>query len=179
MNERITLISLLNEEQLDMMNAIVNNINEELCKVPFGKNVDNRYTVDTLPYHFTIFSWSIKKEEEVVNFLKSIPFVPFKVLIDKIDIMKGNEDSYVLYLNVSKNKELYELQNHIFKSFSSKYYNPDVFNFHITIHIDKDYTKIITMREKLLKNFTPFELQITMLGLFEIYPAKLVYKIFN
>ena len=155
---------------------MVSSINGDLCKVPFGKGVIDRYKADTLPYHFTIFSWDLSKEKKTINFLKTIHFSPFKVLIDKIDIAKGKEASYVLYLNVAKNKELYELQNNIFRKFPSKYYNPNTFNFHITIHIDKDYSKIISMKEKLVEDFVPFELQITTLGLFEIYPAKLVYK---
>ena len=56
----------------------------------------------------------------------------------------------------------------------SEKYNPDNFNFHITIHIDKDYTKINLMKEKLLDKFTPFILEVDTFCLYEIYPAKLV-----
>lgn len=56
----------------------------------------------------------------------------------------------------------------------SEKYNPDNFNFHITIHIDKDYTKINLMKEKLLDKYTPFILEVDTFGLYEIYPAKLV-----
>lgn len=56
MKERITLISLFNEENLNKIYHYINMVNEPLCKVPFGKNADNRFKADTLPYHFTLFS---------------------------------------------------------------------------------------------------------------------------
>ena len=64
-------------------------------------------------------------------------------------------------------------------------YNPDKFHFHITINDGKDYNKIISMKEKILQNFTPFDIEIDTFGLYEIYPAKLVkefgkeWKIYN
>ena len=38
----------------------------------------------------------------------------------------------------------------------------------------KDYTKINSMKDKLLEKFTPFALEVDTFGLYEIYPAKLV-----
>ena len=178
MNERITLVSLFNLENLNKISNIINTISEPLCKVPFGKNVDNRIETDTLPYHFTIFSWDIKKEKEIIDFLSNITYKSFNVLVDKIEIVEGNEGSYELRFNVLKNDELHDIQNYIFNKYSSKYYIPENFNFHITIHIDKDYDKILNMKEKILQDFVPFELTVDTIGLFEIYPAKLV-KQFN
>lgn len=176
MNERITLVSLFNQMSLDKINCIIKDIKDPLCNVPFGKNVDNREEVDTLPYHFTIFSWSIKKEKEVMDFLDNISFEPFKVLIEKIEIVNGNEDNFELRFCIRNNTQLYEIQNKLFSKYNSKYYIPDNFNFHITIHIDKDYNRIVSIKEKILRNFKPFELEIDTLGLYEIYPAKLVKK---
>ncbi len=64
MNERVTLISLINQESVDKIQGLVSKINYALCKVPFGKNVDNRVKADTLPYHFTLYSWNIEKKNE-------------------------------------------------------------------------------------------------------------------
>ena len=47
MNERITLVSLFNQNDLDKINNLIKIIDEPLCKVPFGKNVVNREEVDT------------------------------------------------------------------------------------------------------------------------------------
>lgn len=92
--------------------------------------------------------------------------------------MNGKENSYVLYFNIEDNEKLKLLQQRIYQVLSSEKYNPNNFNFHITIHIDKDYNKIISMKEKILENFIPFELEVNTFGLYEIYPAKLI-KIFE
>ena len=174
MNERITLISLFNEDDIEKINNVLGDVTDILCKVPFGKNVDDRFKVDTLPHHFTIFSWNIEKEKEVINFLKNISFEKFKILVDKIIIVEGNEGSFDLRFNIENNESLYNIQKTIFNEYSSKYYVPDNFNFHITIHIDKDYEKVLQIKKQIEKKFSPFTLTIKELGLFEIYPAKLV-----
>ncbi len=178
MNERITFISIFNRIDLEKIQHYTKEINNKLCKVPFGKNVDNREEADTLPYHFTLSAWNISDEEKVINELSKIEYPKLKILINDIEIMKGKENSYVLYFTTKKNEELKSLQQKIYEVLPSEKYNPNNFEFHITIHIDKDYTKITSMKEKLLENFTPFELGVNTFGLYEIYPAKLV-KQFN
>lgn len=177
MNERITLVSLLDTQNTKKINNLVNQIKEPLCKVPFGKNVTNREQNDTLPFHFTLFSWSIKKKEEILQFLNSIKVPSLKVEIDKIEIMTGNEDSYILYFHMKPSNELKALQTTIYNAYPYEYYNPDTFEFHITIDIDKDYDKIKKRKKAIEKNFTPFELEVKTFGLFEIYPAKLIATI--
>lgn len=177
MNERITLVSLFDQINLSKINAIINKITMHLCKVPFGKNVDDRMKADTLPFHFTIFSWSIEKEKEVKTFLNNMSFTPFKVLVQTIEIVNGNEDSFELRFCIEKSENLEQLQNYILNHYSSKYYNPTTFHFHITIHIDKDYKIVKNMQEILLQDFAPFELEINTLGLFTIWPAQLVKEV--
>lgn len=174
MNERITFISVFNNISLEKIKHCTKEINDKLCKVPFGKNVNNREETDTLPYHFTLSAWDISCEEKVMDELSKIEYPRLKILINDIGIMNGKENSYVLYFGIEKSEELKLLQSKIYQVLPSEKYNPENFNFHITIHIDKDYTKIITMKKKLLENFTPFELEVDTFGLYEIYPAKLV-----
>ena len=40
MNDRITLISLFNTEDLNKINKVIKNVTEPLCKVPYIKNID-------------------------------------------------------------------------------------------------------------------------------------------
>mgnify|MGYP000397860026 CR=1 FL=1 len=174
MNERITFISVFNDISLEKIGNYTKKINDKLCKVPFGKNVDNREEADTLPYHFTLSAWDISCEEKIIDELSKIKYPKLKILINNIEIMNGKENSFVLCFSIEKSEELKLLQSKIYQMLPSEKYNPDNFNFHITIHIDKDYTKIITMKKKLLENFTPFELEVDTFGLYEIYPAKLV-----
>lgn len=178
MNERITFVSMFDNNNLAKIEYYTKQINENLCKVPFGKNVDNREEVDTLPYHFTLSAWDISNEENVIKELSKIDFPKLRLLINNVEIMNGKENSYVLYFSIEGNDELKLLQQKIYEVLPSKKYNPNNFNFHITIHIDKDYNKIISMKEKILQNFIPFQLEVDTFDLYEIYPAKLV-KQFN
>ncbi len=174
MNELITFISVFNDISLEKIEYYTKEINDKLCKVPFRKTVDNCEEADTLPYHFTLSAWNISYKEKVINELSKIEYPKLKILINDIRIMNGKENSYVLYFDIEKNEELKSLQSKIYQVLPSEKYNPENFNFHITIHIDKDYTKIISMKENLLENFIPFELEVDTFGLYEIYPAKLV-----
>ena len=75
------------------------------------------------------------------------------------------------------NNELKLLQERIYNILPSEKYNPNKFQFHITITIDKDYEKIITIKNKLEEIFIPFDLEINSIALFEIYPANLIKTI--
>lgn len=174
MNERITFISVFNDISLEKIEHYTKKINDKLCKVPFGKNVDNREEADTLPYHFTLSAWDISCEEKIIDELSKIKYPKLKILINNIEIMNGKENSFVLCFSIEKSEELKLLQSKIYQMLPSEKYNPDNFNFHITIHIDKDYTKINSMKKKLLEKFIPFKLEVDTFGLYEIYPAKLV-----
>lgn len=102
MNSRITLVSILESKNILKIETLLHKINNSLCKVPFGKKVEDRFVADTLPYHFTIYSWSIEREKEIIFFLKSIEFPKLELTVNKVDIMRGNENSYVLYLGIEK-----------------------------------------------------------------------------
>lgn len=72
MNERITFISVFNDISLEKIEHYTKKINDKLCKVPFGKNVNNREEADTLPYHFTLSAWDISCKEKVIDELSKI-----------------------------------------------------------------------------------------------------------
>ena len=160
MQERITFVLTFNTESTKKINSYTKNCQENLCKVPFGKNVDNRLEADTLPYHVTLSAWNIEDEERVNNALSQIEFPKLKIQINSLGIMNGKENSYVLYFDVEKSEQLKLLQSQIYQVLPSKNYNPENFNFHITIHIDKDYNKILAIKEKILETFKPFTLEV-------------------
>ena len=87
MNERITFISVFNDISLEKIEHYTKKINDKLCKVPFGKNVNNREEADTLPYHFTLSAWDISCEEKVIDELSKIEYPKLKILINDIGIM--------------------------------------------------------------------------------------------
>lgn len=90
--------------------------------------------------------------------------------------MNGRENSYVLYFKIKENIELQNLQKQVYNILPVEKYNPNKFKFHITIHVDRDYDKIIKIKKELEQSFIPIELTVSSIGLFEIYPAKLVEK---
>ena len=203
MNERITLVSILDKENEAKITKYTSKISHKLCKVPYGKGVEDREKADTLPYHFTLYTFDIKKEKiitkiknykiegklaiigtlaiivlvkekEVKEFLRTKEFKNVKVLIDKLEILGGKETSYVLVFSMKETKELRKMQKEIYDKYPSDYYHPNSFPFHITIHISKDKKMIEDMKKKIEDEFIPFELEVAKFGLFEIYPAKLV-----
>ena len=92
---------------------------------------------------------------------KGIPFQKNEICFEK------------MYTIILCFKSLKKLHQKIYEILPSEKYNPSAFNFHITIHIDKDYEKINKMKDDLLKGFVPFKLNINTFSLYEIYPAKL------
>lgn len=65
MNERITFISMFDNNNLAKIENYTKIIDDKLCKVPFVKTVDNREEADTLPYHFTLSAWDILYERKL------------------------------------------------------------------------------------------------------------------
>ena len=176
MNYRITLISLLSIEDLNKIDNVIKNVTEPLCKVPYIKNIDNRISIDTLPYHFTLSAWNIEEKDFILKRLSNIKFNSFKITVSSIEVMNGRENSYVLYFKIRENRELKKLQERVYNILPVEKYNPNSFEFHITIHVDKDYDKIIKIKKELEQSFIPIELTVSSIGLFEIYPANLVGK---
>lgn len=88
MNERITLVSLFDEEDAKKIKSFIKNNNIKLWKVSFGKKLDDRIKADTLPYHFTIFSWNIKKN-----------FKPFKLKVQSIGLFEIYPANLVKIIN--------------------------------------------------------------------------------
>lgn len=176
MYDRITLIANFDEKSNKQIEEKINKLgkNKQLCKVPYRKNIKDRYKVDTLPFHFTIYSWDIKEEKNIITKLKQIKFPKTKIKITGLNIKDGKENSYCLYFEIENNEEIKKLQKDINIISPNIKYNPENFIFHITIHIDKDYQKIINIKNILENNFKNIEITIENFGLYEIYPAKLI-----
>ena len=104
MNERVTLISVFDNDNLAKIKFYMELIKDKLCKVPFGKNVDNREKVDTLPYHFTLSVWNISDEDNVIKELSKIEFPKLEIVINDVKIKNGLENSYVLYFSIKQNE---------------------------------------------------------------------------
>jgi 2'-5' RNA ligase len=161
---------------LDKINKLIEKINVPMCKVPYGATTDEREKNDNLPFHFTISAWDKRLEDNIINMLKDINFKPIHIFIDKVEIMNSKENSFVLYLLPREDNELRNILKLVYKDYPTEKYNPDTFLFHITVDVDKDFNKVESIRNILLKDFVPFEIIIDKLGLFEIYPAIKIYE---
>lgn len=177
MNERITLICTFDDNNNEKIKSIISQIDNNLCKVPFGKNVPDRIKADTLPYHFTLIYWKNENEDFITKELMKINFPKIKVHIDNIEIKKAAEESYELFFHIKDDTKLRLLQQVLYENIPSKIYTPGSRSFHISIHADQDYEKIHLMKQKLMKTFKPFELEVENISLYTIYPAKLINNI--
>ena len=79
-----------------------------------------------------------------------------------------------MYFSFTPNNDLREIQTQIYNMTRNDKFNPSIYTPHISIHTDKDYNKIIEMKNKIMQDFEPFTISFDKLGLFEIYPAKKV-----
>jgi 2''-5'' RNA ligase len=178
MNKRITLITNFENEISYKIDKLIKNTGISTCKVPYGvEGVDDRIKMDTLPYHLTICTWNETEKELVIDFLNSISFQSLTVYVNNVELMDGRNNSKVLYLSIEKNEKLISLQKKLYEKFENSKYNPDNFVFHITLDIDQDTQKILKLEKEIKKLFVPFKIEITSIGLYEIYPAIQIHNI--
>ena len=64
------------------------------------------------------------------------------------------------------------MQKNIYNLAKNEKHNPDIFIPHITIHCDKDYSKVVGIKNFIMKDFREFEVIVERIGLYKIYPAE-------
>lgn len=176
MSKRITLISFIGKNEISKIEQLMSNIKENTCKVPYGINDEKRYEIDNLPYHFTIFATNKENQDQVLKIAEKINIDEIKLKVNDIKIMTARYDSYCLYLSIEENQQIKELQRIFYKEFPKEKYNPDDFVFHMTLHIDKDYNKVLNLQKILKENFKSFFLEFNTVALFD-YPGEMIKKI--
>lgn len=170
------MISFMNKTELDKVEKLMNNIQIKTCKVPYGIDDENRYNIDNLPYHFTIFATNKENQNEIIKIAQKIDIDKIKVKVNNVKIMNGRNESFVLYLAIEDNEEIKELQRIFFNEFPKEKYNPEEFTFHLTLHIDKDYDKVLELQNTINDNFKPFYLEFDRLALYD-YPGDMIKEI--
>lgn len=169
MNKRITLITFMEQNEINKIENLMSVVKENTCKVPYGINDKNRYEIDNLPYHFTIFATKKENQDKILEIGEKVNIDKIQLKVNDIKIMDARDNSYCLYLSIEENKKIKELQRIFHNEFPKEPYNPDNFIFHVTLHIDKDYSKILELKNILKQNFNPFFLRFNMMALFN-YP---------
>lgn len=174
MESRITIITLFSDLDESKIKNLLKDVKIPLCKVPFKKDIENRHVADTMPFHITLSAGNITNEQMEIEKLNELTFSETSITIDKLDILPGKENSYVLVFNIVPNKELTSLQKKIYKVLSTPKYNPKEIKFHITIHISKNYDEIIYLKNNIESNFKPLKLTINKIELYKIWPPRLI-----
>lgn len=173
MSNRITLISLIDQIEMNKINNLLTIINQKTCKVPYGINDNKRYEIDNLPYHFTIFATNKENQNQMIAILNKINCNKIQVKINDVKIMSARHDSYCLYLSIEENEKIKELQRIFYNEFPKEKYNPNNFVFHMTLHIDKDYDYILNLQKLIKENFKPFTVEFNTLALYD-YPGEMI-----
>ena len=114
--------------------------------------------------------------KEIIKIAQKIDIDKIKVKVNNVKIMKGRNASFVLYLAIEDNEEIKELQRIFFNEFPKEKYNPEEFTFHLTLHIDKDYDKVLELQNTINDNFKPFYLEFDRLALYD-YPGDMIKEI--
>lgn len=169
-NKRLTCITMFDAESLSKFRDVFKNINIKLCKLKYKE--ENREEKDKLPFHATICVWKNGDETEVKNIVKNIVFDEIELTITGTKIKSSSDDSFNLYFEFEKNENFTKIQEIVYEKSKIEKYNPNTFVPHITIHIDKDYSKIIELQKEVMKEFKPFKVKFKKLGLYEIYPPQ-------
>ena len=184
MKEKITLITYFNESEQNKIKAIMSNIKQKTCKVPYFLDDDvKRHNVDIMPYHFTIFGTDKDNQDKVLDVLKKNKINKIKVKIDKLKLIQSvKSGAYILYFGIEKSQELIELQRLFFKEIpeergyvggsfytgdSEKEYDSSNYVFHMTLHVTRNEEEVKEMYKIINENFTPFYMEFNRVALYD------------
>ena len=184
MKEKITLITYFNENEQNKIKVIMSKIKEKTCTVPYFLDDDvKRYSVDIMPYHFTIFGTDKENQEKVLNVLKKNKINKIKVKIDKLKLIQSvKSGAFILYFGIEKNQDLIELQRLFFKEIpeergyvggsfyigdSEKEYDSSNYVFHMTLHVTRNENEAKEIYKIINENFTPFYMEFNRVALYD------------
>ena len=194
MKEKITLITYFNEKEQNKIKDIMSKIKEKTCKVPYFLDDDaKRYSVDIMPYHFTIFGTDKENQEKVLDVLEKTKLNNIKVKIDKLKLIQSvKSGAYILYFGIEKNQKLIDLQRMFSKEIPEergyvggsfytgdpeKEYDSSNYVFHMTLHVTRDENKAKEMYNIINENFQPFYMEFNRVALYDDRGGDLI-KIF-
>ena len=110
----------------------------------------------------------------LMNIMDGFGFMPFDIIITGLGIMNGKGGSRVLYYKIAPSEEMDLLQMKLYELIGNDRYQPGNNTVHITICISKDQRKVERIMNNLSKSFTPFSMKDMSLGLYEIWPGKMM-----
>lgn len=169
LNYAITFVACFDEESNQKIAEALKLIsNYRICKVPMKNG--NREDIDTLPFHSTISSWDINKEQEIVEQIRR--FFTFESF--SADFRFAGNKTHIC-LEPIQEDQLRELVSKAYNLKPCERYTPSKYHLHSTININPDVNQI-QEQVAILKKVT-LNLRINEVKLFEIYPAKVVCSV--
>ena len=111
-----TIVTHFDAKGYKKLHSILSVVSDErICRVPYGRvEDDRRYHVDTLPYHITVSS-SKGPLDCLMSVLEGFQFSPFNISIVGLKVMRGKNNSQVLYFEVEPSIEMDQLRSEMYK----------------------------------------------------------------
>ncbi|MBQ4549988.1 MAG: hypothetical protein IJO05_01595 [Oscillospiraceae bacterium] len=138
----------------------------EVNKIPYGRKCDRAAANKVMEYHMTLYHWPKTMDTDCLSRLNGFQSTPCKIQVNGIRIMQAEENSWLLYFEVSPTDTFTQLKLRF-----EEYTGFCVSGFyHITLAVGKEYNEIAELRDYICKNQAfPFELSADRIDLYKIW----------
>ena len=168
-----TLVARFEPNDFDSINGcLIEWKGKTMNKIPFGRNCDREEANRILPFHMTLLHWARSADSYMLQKMSELSFSPVTVIVTGLDVMYAEENSFILYFQVTPEKDFYKWECEQEKAINATFSG----FLHITIAVSKDLEEINQLKQFLKQNLTfPIELRIGSLELYHIWrPVKLI-----
>ena len=149
-------------------NVLLHNLLEPFGanKIPFGRRCNREDANKAMEYHLTLYHWPKAMDSYCLSRINGFRSIPCHVQVNQIQIMQAEENSWLLYFEVSPTESFLQLkllfETHTGFSVSDFY--------HITLAVGKDYNEITEIKDYICKHqIFPFELTADRIDLYKIW----------
>ena len=144
-------------------------------KIPFGRRCNREEANKVMDYHMTLYHWPKTMDTYCLSRLNGFQSTPCKIQVNGMGMMQAEENSWLLYFEVSPTDTFTQLKMRFEKHTGfcvSGFY-------HITLAVGKDYDEIAEINDYICKNQVfPFELTADRLDLYKIWsPTKKIMSL--
>ena len=135
-------------------------------KIPFGRRCNREEANKVMDYHMTLYHWPKTMDTYCLSRLNGFQSIPCQVQVNGIGIMQAEENSWLLYFEVSPTETFTQL-----KLLFEKHTGFCISGFfHITLAVGKDYNEIAEIKDYICKNQVfPFALTADRMDLYKIW----------
>ena len=141
-------------------------------KIPYGRNCDRDLANEIMDYHITMVHWGKAQDNDYLNKLPEVQFVPCQVTVTGLSVMAAEEGSCLLYFDVIPGEGFARMRKNLEQALQTGCSG----FLHMTLAVSKDRGEILKIKEQLEKEAVfPFTLNVEGLDLYHIWkPVKKV-----